>query len=252
VVADIPEGKRMQQRQSNRRVWATLLIAAVIVGLATSASGGRSAVQPASPGEDSYRLSNFTIQYPLIEETPAGPQSDPSHARIGFDVTWSGSEYPGEAACELQAFDADQTLVGALQFDLIAPLQQALGPNDLPVPVDAKPTSVAGVCAVGDRPSDGYGFSNVRVEKGEAGPRLVGTIEWLGESPPGLNACTAHLVLPDAQEVEHYFELSSGPEKNGTIALLPTSLDTATVASIDCEPYVSPRPQDVPTPDPSS
>lgn len=259
LVGDVPELNAIRKGATRRRrnhriaaiVAATVLGAAIVVPLRALSGLGDDGVTPqADPWTESYVLSDFQVQYPMLvpdvavnepveRDTPLKP--DPTMALVTFRSTWSGDVYPGEAQCEIRLFDADGATVGHESFGFGSFEPPPKNPTSMEVAVDEgkpKPVSADGTCGPGARPGPGtYLVSNLHVVAGDNGDRLMGDVAWSTESPPRYQYCVATFEMPDGTRQEKPFEMSVPQEKNTTILLLPHGYVDATPVGVRCEPY---------------
>jgi hypothetical protein len=217
--------------------------ASLVAGLAVAAfSSGMSSKEvgaPAAPGQPTYLLSDFQLQYPYIDVTSnhLGDEEDPSRVGVRFRSEWAGGEYPGVAVCEIQALNEDGNIVGSVVADVESLVPSAAPAGWTPIAVSEEPTSFASTCEAGRRaPLDaGYTFSNATVESDEGSIRLVADIGWQTNDAPGTQACTATLATDGVQHSVD-FTLDAPPERL-PVVLLPTSMKGAVVRQIECVPF---------------
>jgi hypothetical protein len=227
----------------------TILGLAVLVPLRSLSGLGGDAVAPQDdPWTETYVLSDFEVQYPMLvpdvaanepieRDTPLKP--DPTMALVTFQSLWSGDVYPGEAQCEIRVFDADGNAVGhqSLGFATYEPTTRR--PTSIEVVVDqSTPVSAEGSCGPGEPPGPGtYLFSNLHVVAGDNGDHLMGDVAWSTETPPLDQYCIASFDMPDGSRHEEPFTMAVGQAEDTTILLLPHGFVDATPLGVRCEPY---------------
>lgn len=226
-----------------RFVVAGAIGVSLIAGAATSAlsSGGNPEEigAPAGPGQPTYLLSDFQIQYPYVDvnSNHLGDEEDPSRVGVQFVTEWAGGEYPGVAICEVRALNEAGNVIGSVVAD-VESLVPIGGPEGwTPIAVSEAPSSLASTCEAGKRASldAGYVFSNATVEAGEGSVRVVADIGWRTREAPGTQACSAVLVADGAEQIVDF--TLDAPAERLPVVLLPSSLKGAGVRQIDCAPF---------------
>lgn len=206
----------------------------------TMATAGEERFRPAGPGEATYQLSSFRITYPYVEQSAAGDVAeDRSRAGVTFDVSWSSSEYPGEATCLISLRDGQGSIVGEATVNLDSLQPTVAMRSQVPVPVTAPPASAAGECEAGYYPKEGdYTIEAQRISAAEGGGTQVDVIvRWVDGNHPGTRICKANATLLDGTLVTHRFTLDA-PDGAAFPVILPT--DPAGVADIwfECTRFV--------------
>ena len=223
----------------------TLFVLSIVAGVAT---GSLMAMDVgAGLAGSSYRLSDFQIAYPFDDPRP-DVQPSLDVAGVSFLASWTTSDYPGEAQCQLRLMDATGQVVGTLDFSLQSATDGFSGPP-MEVPVSRPPVSADGSCGEGNYPnpqSAGYEFrgpltiaSALDSVTGESVPgrtEIKFDVAW--ETPgvnPGMRLCSLVVVRKDGTEsapIEFRVNLAEGPET------FNIEEDPATVqdASMSCRP----------------
>jgi hypothetical protein len=241
--------RRRSRHRATSAFLGVLAVAAVALPLRSLSGLGGAAVAPHDdPWTETYVLSHFEVQYPMIvpdvapnepveDNTPT--KLDPTMALVTFRGTWSGDVYPGEAQCEIRLFDADGDTVGQESFGFGSFEPPPKNPTSMEVAVDhGTPVSADGTCGPGDRPGPGtYLVSNLHVVAGDNGDHLMADVAWSTKTPPLLQYCVASFDMPDGSRRDKPFEMSVPPEKDTTILLLPHGFVAATPLGVRCEPY---------------
>jgi hypothetical protein len=191
---------------------------------------------------DTYVFSDVRIEeYPYRERSGDTWIGDPMRALVAWTSSWSGSVYPGEAACTVRVYDAEGKEIGSQ--DSGYGTYERVSRSSMPVPISPGiPVAAAVRCGPGTKPSGGYEFTNLHVlDDGlpPDGANLVGDISWAGGTPPLTHACVATLELDGAIHTQD-FTLSAPEGRDLVITMLPAELSDATPVSVECHPYVSP------------
>lgn len=184
--------------------------------------------------DQSYTLSSLRVAFPAPATGSEGDLGG-AQALVSFDARWSGSVYPGEAACTVTLYDDQGKEVARSRFNFATSAPSTQG-QEVMVPVDdGVPVSAAASCGPGTRPTGDYVFSDLRVEQGTNAPRLVGHVSWGSLRPPLEGWCQAHFRRTDGSTTSYVFTLRTG-EGELTVLLTDDLLD-ATVLGVECEPY---------------
>ena len=230
----------MRTRRILWRSGCLVAIGFVLSSCAARPTGtGSVGLSPASAGEPTYRLSEFSITYPFPPDLTGSSPADTEHVGISYRADWVGRVFPGKAECEVMLKASNGETVGTWYFTLTS-VEPRAHVGQSAVEVTGEPTAVIPVCARSVPPTETgatYRFSDTRVEPAE-GPgddaRIVGTIETEGGDEPGTHRCTAKVILADGSTQPLNFNLTSGSGET-LIVLLPKELETARSASITCE-----------------
>lgn len=222
----------------------TLLVvfaASAVVALTLAARTEEPTVTAAGPDQPTYRLSNFSFQYPF----PASGSSEdsapsPAFAGVTFRSEWVSDIFPGDAECQIILRGADGAVV-ASWYLLVTTLEPTAVQGPAPVEVAAPPISAAGSCGPAEAPSGHYQFADVAITDDpdtRQGPKIVGTILASG-GVAGTQSCMAEVRLPNGSFGIHEFTLSAGDGSRLSV-LLPPSLSEGISATVSCEPYTIP------------
>jgi hypothetical protein len=209
-------------------VGVTFAASAAVSFLLFDAGAGASAPAPGGSGDPSYDLSSFTVS----------AEAGTNEARVGFDMAWSTSTFPGKAPCEIDVLDSTGVSVGVLQFAAVSLERGPVANRSVPLDIlpGSEPASATGACGAGSPPSQAarYLLSDVRIERTPS-PRLRAVAAWKDGIAPGDQACTATLTLPGGTRATYPFTLSAPDGRQITVLLIP-ELASATNAEASCGP----------------
>ncbi len=173
--------------------------------------------------------------------------SAPGEQLVTFDISWTGSTFPGVYRCTWRALGPDGDVVGAYT-DIVVGLRSTAHLT-LPIQVASKATEADGSCQDHRLDTDtgeayAYEFSNIRAVPVDAhAVDVLFDARWLGTAHPGPVTCTLGLYDESgsrlaAQQVTIMIATGTGVDFSSRVwseAPFPAS---PTAASIDgCHPF---------------
>lgn len=208
---------------------------AFVAGLGWAASAD--AFQPAKPGDPTFILSGFGLEYPQLREDQetGNTISDDSAADVTFTQTWSTDTYPGDVECLINLFDASGAIVGTQRTfaSSLTKVTPAVG-EGIGVAVDGEPVRAEGACEAGPVERGYHRILDPRIVQQDGETFLTGRVEWSGT--PDTSACVAELQSAHGPS-DLRFTIDAPDGYKGVIALPGEELANASVTSVTCEPY---------------
>jgi hypothetical protein len=210
---------------------------ACVTGFTFALAQGRQEVHPAEPGEDTYRLTDFSFQKSTDPRYTSTSGAD--RYVVGYAVAWVGDSYPGRSQCEIDVRGPAGENFGQVVFELGSYLP--LTTQDVPVSLSGTPHSATAVCSAAVLPSSdaGYILTNPTVDGSGDIPHLFVDVAWATSEPPLLQTCEALLRLPNDTLTRYPFELSAPEGSRAGVVVLPEQLADASAASVNCQPFGS-------------
>ncbi len=223
-------------------------------------SGGDDFV-PAQNGEPTYRLFDFSIEYPYIEATKRQQKQrgqgsycdfrkgacdpDPSKAEVKMSTAWATKDFPGEVRCRVEVFDDEGHLISSLIVGGLEDLTPR-GRIAVPVPVSGRPERATGQCEAGElSPGPGYQLKFLRATEPEAPPGFAPAADMVEldfkvrrlVDDPGTKLCTLRVFIKDGNVERSTFTLGNPGKKvtlNSKATGDPNDIRNATVR---CEEF---------------
>lgn len=222
---------------------------------------------PAQPGEPTYVLTDFRIEYPWAK-VDAMPHMDPgsrdrerfcstpereddceSEGNAGFfyEWHWATDRFPGPVACRVELFSEDGRAVGQQEWSLSGLESRSRRASDVLVHVTAEPTRAEASCEAGTLDSGPtHRFMFVRAESDNMSPsggkpfyrnRLYFEVESLTEHSTGL--CRSTVRYESGKTVTSDFTMTGSPPENKLFEIGAPYRDGDPVedASIRCRLY---------------
>lgn len=221
------------------------IVAAAIIGfgIAATASSIGSSPQPrrAAPGENSYRLSEFSIDYPVSSDDDIGEGGQ--YASVGFRAELTTGLMPGEVKCVVELWGQDEAAVGSVEFGMsILGSSTVLAP--LPVSVSDRPASATGYCSGQVAGASTVTIRDLGIASDNGRTYLVGDIRWPSDQYPGEQFCTAVLVGSPGEESVVPFTFDPGEGSGVKMLSLPDG-QIVPPSGVTCQPVAGMNPADL-------
>jgi hypothetical protein len=198
---------------------------------------------PAEPGEPTYVLTDFRIEYPwakvdsmpglrpgsdkreLYCSTPEREEECVSEGNAGFfyEWHWSTGRFPGVVACRVRLFAQDDRQVGEQDWELSGLESSSRRASDVLVHVTAKPTSAEASCEAGTLDSGPtHTFTFIRAESYNTNPRpkaqpayrnrLYFEVKTLTEHSTGI--CRSTVIYESGKTISGTFTMTGAPRES--------------------------------------
>jgi hypothetical protein len=219
-------------------------IAPLIVGLCLTAAVITGLLVLASRIDSSSSFEASATEKAVLVSGVELKSSTASRARLGFNIRWPSTSFPGIFRCSWEALGPGGAVVGTYSTEVVS-LQPSISDQTIELDTTSVATNARAACGP-DRLDDGrpyaYSFANVTATSPEEGVAMV-TYEavWQADSYPGVVTCSVEVLGPEDRVLEsQVFNIHVGPSAplESDLRLVAEGLTTVTGGRIrDCQPF---------------